>query len=92
MTYVHITTSRGTIEDFRAVVAKLAPPASTDGLLARMAGADAAGLHVVAIWESRSQAKRFEAEQLFPAFQAAGGMPTPENATIFDADEIYIRP
>jgi hypothetical protein len=94
MTYVHITTSQGrTIDDFRAVVAKLSPPDGTDGLVARMAGSDAAGLHVVDIWESQAQAKRFEAEQLFPAFQAAGAMPEPQSTTftVFDADEVYIR-
>jgi hypothetical protein len=94
MTYVHVTTSRGrTIDDFRAVAAKLNPPDRTDGLLARMAGSDAAGLHIVDIWESQAQAKRFEAEQLFPAFQAAGTVPEPQNTTftVFDADEAYIR-
>ncbi len=57
-----------------------------------MAGSDAAGLHIIEIWESQAHAKRFEAEQLFPAFQAAGITPD-QNATftVFDADEAYVR-
>jgi hypothetical protein len=93
MTYVHVTTSQGrTMEDFRTVAAKLSPPYDIDGLLVRMVGSDAAGLHIVGIWESQAQAKRFEAEQLFPAFQAAT-MPEPHSTTfaVFDADEVYIR-
>ena len=56
-------------------------------------GSDAAGLHIVSIWESQAQAKRFEAEKLFPAFQAAGTMPERHSTTftVFDADEVYIR-
>jgi hypothetical protein len=93
MTYVHVTTSQGrTMEDFRAVAAKLSPPYDIDGLLARMVGSDAAGLHIIDIWESQAHAKRFEAEQLFPAFQAASITPD-QNATftVFDADEVYVR-
>ncbi|MGI9007012.1 MAG: hypothetical protein ACR2FU_12605 [Streptosporangiaceae bacterium] len=92
MTYAHVSTlPNGTLTEYRTVTAKLSPSESTDGLLIRMAGSDATGLHIIDIWESQAHAKRFEAEQLFPAFQAAGITPD-QNATFtaFDADEAYI--
>ena len=73
MAYVHIAATRGrTIEDFRTVTAKHDPWQDIDGLLAMAAGSDESGLHVVTIWASKAQKDRFEAEQLFPAFQATG--------------------
>jgi len=93
MAYVHVTTSPGvSMKEYRAVTAKLSPSEATDGLVARMAGSDAAGLHIIDIWESQAHAKRFEAEQLFPAFQAASITPD-QNATftVFDTDEVYVR-
>ena len=93
MTYVHVTTSpSGTMKEYRTVAAKLSPSEATDGLLVRMVGWDAAGLHIIDIWESQAHAKRFEAEQLFPAFQAAGITPDQKAAfTVFDADEVYVK-
>ena len=94
MAYVHIAAARGmTIDNFRQVAEKLEPPASIAGLLVQAAGSDESGLHVVTVWESKAHADRFEAEQLFPAFQAAGvASEVMANTafTIFDADEIYV--
>jgi len=59
------------MKEYRTVTAKLSASEATDGLLVRMVGSDAAGLHIIDIWES--QAKRFEAEQLFPAFHRNAG-------------------
>ena len=94
MAYVHIATTKGhTIEDFRTVTAKHNPPRDIDGLLAWAAGSDQDGLRVVTVWESKAQKDRFEAEQLFPAFQALGMTDVAANSqfTEYDADEFYIR-
>jgi len=95
MAYIHITTTTGkTVEDFRAVSAKLSPPQDTDGLLVQAAGSDSSGLHVVSVWQSKAHAERFEAEQLFPAFQALGMLQGIQEGTVFtmyEADEVYIR-
>jgi hypothetical protein len=94
MAYVHVSTSPGgTMKEYRTIAARLSPSEATDGLLARMVGADAAGLHIIDVWESQAHAKRFEAEQLFPAFHAASITPD-QNATftVFDADQVYVRP
>jgi len=94
MTFIHITLTPGaTIENFRAVAAKHNPPQDIDGLLTWAVGADADGLHVVSVWESRAQMDRWEAEQLLPAFQALG-MPDVKahtQFTAYDADEFYLR-
>lgn len=55
------------------------------------AGADASGLHVVAVWESKAQADRYAAEQLFPAFQESGLASGMMEMTDYDADEFYLR-
>ena len=95
MTYVHVSTTRGrTIDDFRAVTAKHNPPQDIDGLLTWAAGSDDDGLHVVSVWQSKAHADRFEAEQLFPAFQALGLMSAVAGdlqASTYDAAEFYIR-
>lgn len=96
MTYIYITAAPAmTIEGFRAVAAKHDAPRDIEGLLAWTAGTDANGLHVVTMWESKAHADRFEAQQLFPAFQAVGLVSTAtedSSHTTFDADEFYIRP
>ena len=96
MTYVHVSTTRGrTIDDFRAVTAKHNPPQDIDGLLAWAAGSDEDGLHVVSVWESKAHANRFEAEQLFPAFQALGLMSVAADDmdfSTYETGELYIRP
>jgi hypothetical protein len=58
-------------------------------LLVQAAGSDENGLHVVSVWQSKAHADRYEAEQLFPAFQALGiASDIMENTvfTIYDAD------
>jgi heme-degrading monooxygenase HmoA len=95
MTIVHIAKSKGrTTEDFRAVSAKHNPPQDIDGLLAWAVGSDDSGLHVVTVWESRAQKDRFESEQLFPAFQAAGiaaDVAANTEFTEYEAGELYVR-
>ena len=94
MAHIHIAATRGrTIDDFRAVAAKHNPPQDIDGLLALAAGADENGLHVVTVWQSKAHKDRFEAEQLFPAFQALGMTDTAPatEMTEYDADEFYVR-
>ena len=96
MTYVHVSTTRGkTIDDFRAVSAKHDSPPDIDGLLVWAAGADDDGLHVVTMWQSKAYADRFEAEQLFPAFQALGLMSVATDGmefSTYETGELYIRP
>ena len=94
MAHIHIAASPGhTMDDFRAVSAKHNPPQDIDGLLALAAGADENGLHVVTVWQSKAHKDRFEAEQLFPAFQALGmtDVGTDTKMTEYDADEFYVR-
>ena len=92
MTYIHIADAPGfTIDDFRRVNAKTEPPEKLDGLISWAAGADASGLHVVAVWESQAHADRYAAEQLFPAFQQSGLSPETMAIKTYDADEFYLR-
>ena len=94
MAHIHIAATRGhAIDDFRAVTAKHNPPQDIDGLLAWAAGSDSGGLHVVTVWQSKAHKDRFEAEQLFPAFQALGMTDTAPatEMTEYDADEFYVR-
>jgi hypothetical protein len=94
MAYVHIAATRGkTIEDFRTVSAKHNPWQDIDGLLAMAAGSDESGLHVVTVWESKAQKDRFEAEQLFPAFQTAGiaaDVVASSEFTEYETDELHV--
>ena len=92
MTYVHISAAPGlTVDEFNKVNAKTNPPQDIDGLITWAAGADASGLHVVAVWESQAHAERYAAEQLFPAFQDSGLAPDMMEMTTYDADEFYLR-
>jgi len=62
--------------------------------LAWAAGSDEIGLHVVTVWQSRAHMERWQAEQLFPAFQAAGmaaDVPANTEFTEYEAGELYIR-
>ena len=95
MAFVHIAKSKGrTIEDFRTVSAKHNPPQDIDGLLAWAAGSDENGLHVVTMWQSRAHLERWQAEQLFPAFQAVGmaaDVPANSEFTEYETGELYVR-
>ena len=95
MTYIHISSTKGlTIEDFRQVAAEHNPPQDIDGLLGWAAGSDENGLHVVTMWQSSAHADRFQAEQLFPAFQAVGmpaDVPVNTEFTVYEAGEFYVR-
>jgi hypothetical protein len=94
MAYVHIAATRGnTIEDFRTVTAKHNPWQDIDGLLAMAAGSDDSGLHVMTVWASKAHKDRFEAEQLFPAFQAAGivaDVAASTEFTEYETGELYV--
>jgi hypothetical protein len=95
MAYIIMATTHGqTIEGFRAVTEKISPPKEMDGLLAQAVGSDDNGLHVLTVWQSKAHSDRYEAEQLFPAFQALGmASSVVENTefTRYDTDELYIR-
>jgi hypothetical protein len=94
MAHIHIAASPGyTIDDFRTVSAKHNPPQDIDGLIAWAAGTDENGLHVVTVWQSKAHKERWEAEQLFPAFQALGltDAASATKMTEYDADEFYLR-
>jgi hypothetical protein len=94
MAHIHIAASPGyTIDDFRAVSAKHNPPQDIDGLLAWAAGTDENGLHVVTVWQSKAHKQRWEAGQLFPAFQALGmtGAASATEMTESDTDGYYVR-
>ncbi|HLK77558.1 MAG TPA: hypothetical protein VKU77_28405 [Streptosporangiaceae bacterium] len=94
MGYMHISSSKGrTIDVFRTVSAKHNPPQDIDGLLAWAAGSDDAGLHVVTLWESKAHMDRWAAEQLFPAFQAAGlaDIPASSEFTECETGELFVR-
>ena len=95
MAHIHIAATPGvTIDGFRAVSAKHSPPQDIDGLLAWAVGSDDSGLHVVTVWESKAQKDRFESEQLFPAFQAAGiaaDVAANTEFTEYEAGELYVR-
>ncbi len=96
MAYVHIAhTSGKTIDDFRMIAEKTDPPNETDGLLLHAAGSDDnGGLRVLTVWESKAHEERWEAEQLFPAFQAAGIASDVMANTVFttyEAADLYIR-
>lgn len=58
-------------EDYDAVVAKLGddPP---EGCLLHIAGPVASGWRVIEVWESEEAQRRFQADRLDPAFDAAG--------------------
>ena len=48
----------------------------------------------MSVWQSRAHMERWQAEQLFPAFQAAGmaaGVPANTEFTEYEAGELYIR-
>ncbi|HVN50205.1 MAG TPA: hypothetical protein VMT43_02170 [Acidimicrobiales bacterium] len=76
MAYVHVTFTKGqTLERYQQISDLVGELGPEQGNLAHLVGADDQGLHVVDIWESKAHADRFAAEQLFPAFAAAGMTP-----------------
>jgi heme-degrading monooxygenase HmoA len=94
MALIFFTKVKGvTIDGFRAVSAKHDPPQDIDGLLAWAAGTDEDGLNVMTLWQSRAHQERFAAEQLFPAFQAAGVTEAVAGAemTVYETEEFYMR-
>jgi len=75
MSYASITVVEGlTMDDYRAVNSQLGPQPA-DGLVSETAGWNAAGLHVITVWDSKDQHDRFVADRLVPAFKAAAVRP-----------------
>ena len=91
MTYASITVAeRLSMDDYRAVDEQLGEQRAT-GLISETAGRHATGLHVVTVWESKSDHERFVTERLVPAFRAAGVDPGPLSFTDFDVEAVYVR-
>lgn len=92
MPYVHISRVPGRgIADFRAIQEEVGRH-DAPGQIAMVAGEADGDLHIVDVWESKAQADRYAAEQLFPAFQRSGRGPRTDASYItFDTDEIILR-
>jgi len=75
MSYVHITRSPGVSrETYDSVIAHLGTEPIA-GQQSHYVGEVDGSLVIVDVWTSRSDADRFAAERLFPAFAAAGVHP-----------------
>lgn len=87
VSYVHITRSPGmSLADYRSVTDQLgATPIS--GRLSHHVGEQDGALLVVDVWEKRSDADRFAADRLFPAFAAAGTRPGADTLVLAFDDE-----
>lgn len=91
MSYAAITVAEGlTMNDYRAIGEQLGPDPA-EGLLSEAAGPGDAGLHVIAVWETKAQYEKFVGERLIPAIQAAGVRPGPMTVTEVDVDALYLR-
>jgi hypothetical protein len=89
MPYIHLTRTPGaTIENYQAVLAALGTTPIA-GRQSHWAGTQDGALCTVDVWDSRSDADRFAAERLFPAFEQAGFRPSAETQFVaFDAAEV----
>lgn len=75
MTYVHVTRTPGKgMDDYREIL-KLVGDEPVAGRAAHYAGTENGSLLIVDVWHSRSDADRFAAERLFPAFAGVFGGP-----------------
>jgi hypothetical protein len=93
MPYVHMshTPGRG-LADFRAVSEEITADRAP-GHLAMIAGETDGALHVVDVWESKADADRFTAEQLFPALSRTGRGPGPDATYVaFETDDVSLVP
>jgi len=95
MAYIHIASSKGFgVDDVKRIEEKVGPRNTVAGLLVETYGYDGeTGLHIT-VWESKAHKDRYEAEQLLPAFQAAGIAAAVAANIQFaerEADSLYIR-
>jgi hypothetical protein len=91
MRYASVTLTAGlTVDDYRAVSKILGsqPPA----LVFEAAGDSAAGLHVISVWETKTEHDEFLQTRLIPAFQAAALRPGEMTVTEIDIAEITGQP
>jgi hypothetical protein len=92
MPYAAVTIAETlTLADYHAVSHHLGPR-PVDGLMSEAAGCGDTGLHVITLWDSEADQKRFIAERLLPAFQAAGVQPGPLRFSGVDVQALYLRP
>ena len=93
MAFASITNPPGqTMSTYRAVAGALGDDQG-EGLLVRIVGEDAEGLHVVAVWESKAHHDRFVAERLLPALRRVGdGAGSPASFTELDAADVLVAP
>jgi hypothetical protein len=86
MTYINITRTPGRgLADYAKVRAELGPEPIAGSLLHRVGVVDGV-LVTIDEWASRSDADRFAAERLFPAFERAGMRPeATTDVTAFEA-------
>jgi hypothetical protein len=85
--YIHVSRTPGlTTADYEKVVAELGPQPIA-GKMQHYVGEVDGSLVVVDVWSSRTQADRFAAERLFPAFERVGIHP-PADAMIFGYEAV----
>jgi hypothetical protein len=81
MTYVHITITPGrSLQTYHEVISAMGPQ-PVAGLASRYAGDVDGTLIVLNIFQSQTDADRFAAERLFPAYEQLS-LPTPPNSTV----------
>jgi len=91
MAYASITVAPElTVADYHTIGDHIGPQPA-DGLLSEVAGVADTGLHVITVWDSKSDHDRFVAERLVPAFGAAGIRPGELRFTDVDVDAVYLR-
>jgi hypothetical protein len=91
MSYASITVAPElTVADYHTIDEHLGPRRA-DGLISEVAGTTDDGLHVITVWETKSDHERFVNERLVPAFQAAGIRPGELRFTDVDVDTIFVR-
>lgn len=91
MGYASITVAeRLTMADYRAIDEQLGEPRAV-GLVSEAAGSNDTGLHVITVWDSKSDHDRFINERLLPAFRAAGVDPGPMSFTEVNVEAVYSR-
>lgn len=94
MTYLTITELPGrSLDTFTTIQAALPDPEPT-GLLARYAGVNDERLVIVAVWASKANADRFQAEDLAPTTRVVndGACPIGARAIGLTAADVFVAP